>query len=396
MSVLSDQRVLVVGKLSSMGAREFRTFAAEHGATAAEPGDASATLIVIGDESWPKEAGASPLVVLDEATRGLVRSGRASVVAESALWERLGLVDSASAVRRLYTPAMLASLLGVSLSAVRSWQRRSLIRPAKLVHRLAYFDFTEVTAARRLAALDAAGVSPQRLARSLSSLARRFPEVARPLGELPLVVVGRQLLLRQDESLVDTAGQYRIDFDAADDEPEHPRDATAARNILAPPAFHADAPPATPDELLSAAAELEEQGDVSAAIDACRAALAAGGPKAEACFTLAELLYRSGDLAAARERYYMAVELDEDFVEARANLGCVLAETGQLELAAAALEGALECHRAYADAHYHLARVLDELGHSERAGAHWHTFLELAPDSPWADEARDRVTVTST
>ena len=109
------------------------------------------------------------------------------------------------------------------------------------------------------------------------------------------------------------------------------------------------------------AAELEEDGQLAAAAEMYRAAMAAAGPKAEICFQVAELLYRQGDLGGARERYYMAIELDEDYVEARANLGCVLAETGQRELAVAAFEGALRYHPDYADVHYHLARTLDEM-----------------------------------
>ena len=112
---------------------------------------------------------------------------------------------------------------------------------------------------------------------------------------------------------------------------------------------------------------------------------------AEWSFQLAEMLYRQEDLAGARERYYMAIELDEDFVEARANLGCVLAELGQRELAIAALEGALLHHQNYADAHYHLARLLDETEAASDAEVHWQRFLELAPESPWADEAAQRL-----
>ena len=119
--------------------------------------------------------------------------------------------------------------------------------------------------------------------------------------------------------------------------------------------------------------------------------MTAGGPRAEVCFLLAELLYRLGDVFAARERYFMAIELDEDFVEARANLGCVLAETGELELAVAAFQGALAHHRDYPDVHYHLARTLDELNRNEDAEEHWRLFLSLAPDSPWAAEARSRL-----
>jgi tetratricopeptide (TPR) repeat protein len=118
-----------------------------------------------------------------------------------------------------------------------------------------------------------------------------------------------------------------------------------------------------------------------------------GGPSPELCFQLAEFLYRLGEISAARERYFMAIELDEDFVEARANLGCVLAETGELELAVAAFQGTLAYHRDYPDVHYHLARTLDELHRGQEALQHWHQFLQLSPDSPWAIEARARLDV---
>jgi tetratricopeptide (TPR) repeat protein len=83
--------------------------------------------------------------------------------------------------------------------------------------------------------------------------------------------------------------------------------------------------------------------------------------------------------------------LNEDYVEARANLGCVLAESGQRDLAVAAFEGALKYHPDYADVHYHLARTLEELQQDNLAAEHWRRFLELAPDSPWAEEAKQRV-----
>jgi tetratricopeptide (TPR) repeat protein len=96
-------------------------------------------------------------------------------------------------------------------------------------------------------------------------------------------------------------------------------------------------------------------------------------------------------LSAARERYYSAIELDDDYVEARANLGCVLAEQGEMSLAEAAFRGALRYHPSFADAHFHLARLLDSMNRLRDAARHWHKFLTLAPASPWAEEARDRV-----
>jgi tetratricopeptide (TPR) repeat protein len=117
----------------------------------------------------------------------------------------------------------------------------------------------------------------------------------------------------------------------------------------------------------------------------------AAGPRAEIHFALADVLYRAGDLSAARERYYAALELDEEYVEARASLGCVLAETGELELAAATFEGALEYHADFADVHFHLANTLERLERAEEAQVHFAVFLELAPESPWAEAARDRL-----
>ena len=147
----------------------------------------------------------------------------------------------------------------------------------------------------------------------------------------------------------------------------------------------------TAEEMIESAATLEERGELAAAICLYRAVLAAGGPRPDICFQLAELLYLLGNVEAALERYYMAIELDEDYVEARANLGCVLVETGDPELAIAAFRGALQCHPDYPDVHFHLARTLDDLGEQAEAAAHWRTFLDLAPDSPWAEEARLRL-----
>src|SRR5437588_299693 len=198
----------------------------------------------------------------------------------------------------LYTAAMLAELVGVHVSRVRSWQRRGWIVAVEQKHRLAYFDFQELTVARQLAGLAKAGATPKLIAKKLGEVERQFPDVSRPLAELSLVLDGRSLLVRRGGELVEPGGQLRIDFDA------------------------------------------------------------------------------------------LALELDEDYVEARVNLACLLLELGEKDLAIAALEGALRSHEAYADAHYHLARTLDELGRLDEAIAHWQRFADLAPDSPWADQAQ--------
>jgi tetratricopeptide (TPR) repeat protein len=333
--------------------------------------------------------------LIDETMRLAAAEGRLEILHETQLWQRLGLVDTRHDVQRLYTPAMLADLLGVSVAVIRRWHRRGLIVPEREVHRLPYFNFQEVATARRLAQLVAAGSSHQAIEKKLADLARFVPNVERPLAQLAVIVEGKQILLRQGEGLIEPGGQLRIDFDALehcdglDDEASTP--VGNRPKILSLHDAASDPQEATPQQLFQLAADLEDEGHLPAAAELYRAALAAGGPSAQACFQLAELLYRMGDVTAARERYYAAIELDEDYVEARANLGCVLAETGQPDLAVAAFEGALRYHEDYPDVHFHLARTLDELQRSEQAELHWRRFLALAPDSPWASEARDRL-----
>jgi tetratricopeptide (TPR) repeat protein len=290
-----------------------------------------------------------------------------------------------------YSVTMLAQLAGVDAARIRRWQRRGWLVPAVQEHRLALFDFQEVTLARKLAELHRSGIKPALLARKLAEIERRYPHIQRPLVELGIVVEGRQLLVREGADLVEPSGQHRIDFAALEDDAA---DDAVPATIVTPAVFlarGAGVPTAPPAQLAEWAAQLDEAGDLAAAGEMYRAALAAGGPDPELCFQLADLLYRLGELSAARERYYQALELDENFLEARANLGCVLAELGQLDLAVAAFEGTLAAHETYADVHYHLARTLDDQNRADDASLHWRRYLELAPDSPWAAEARDRL-----
>ncbi len=432
------------------------------GVTVDEPND-DVQVIVLGESEVP------PVTAdwdrhFDGAIRAAIDAGRIEVITETQLWQRLGLVELEQHVRRLYTPAMLAELLGVPVAVVRRWHRRGLIMPVREVRRLPYFDFQEIATARRLAELLAAGMSPQTIEKKLAELGRFLPNIERPLAQLSVIVEGKNLLLRQGDGLVAPGGQTWFDFqrteqeaDEADSAAERESDLGAGRSpevvaqsgdvvppsgdVVARSPDHATAPgdlrsrpvarsgdrattygdratmrgdgapkrstepqailPIAPalfaratasvSDLVERAARLEEEGDLEAAADMYRTAMAIGGPDPSSCFALAELLYRLGDVTAARERYFMTIELDEEYVEARANLGCVLVELGQRELAVAAFEGALTFHGEYPDVHYHLARTLDDLDRSAEAEVHWRAFLSLAPESPWAATARQRL-----
>jgi tetratricopeptide (TPR) repeat protein len=386
--LFEGRRVAFAGKLAGMSRREAQQAVRDQGAVPVDRLEDAPQVVVIGEGDLGDVA---DWFERHDELRSAAERGECSVITETQLWEQLGLVDGEGDVRRLYTPAMLAALLGVPLAVVRRWHRRGLIVPAREIRRLPYFDFQEVATARRLAELVAAGNSPQRIEKKLAALQRLVPGVERPLAQLSVLVEGKELLLRQGDGLIEPGGQLRFDFEA----PPASQSPPIALPFLPQPGANSDAPPLSPEELCAWAARKDDEGELEAAAELYRAALVAGGPSATTCFVLAELLYRLGDLSGARERYYMAIELDEDYVEARANLGCVLAETGQLELAVAAFQGALSYHVDYPDVHYHLARTLDDLGRGEEAEQHWRIFLELSPDSPWATAASERLGQTS-
>jgi tetratricopeptide (TPR) repeat protein len=385
---LRGERIVFVGRLAGMSRRDAGKLVRRHAAIPLDRADASATLIILGENDLPLGDLGKAEGLLDDRARAAAEQGKLKVWTETELWQRLGLVDLEQHVHRLYTPAMLAELLDVPVAMIRRWHRKGVIVPVREVRRLPYFDFQEVATARRLAELLAAGCSAKTIEKKLAELARFVPEVERPLAQLSVIVDGKQLLLRHEDILSEPGGQLRFDFAAVE------RQRQDERGEAVPIATgDGPVPPfVTPEAMLSLASNLDEQGELEAATELYRAVLVAAGPRAEVNFLLAELLYRMGDLPAARERYYMAIELDEDYVEARANLGCVLAEMEQYELAIAAFEGALAYHDEYPDVHYHLARTLDCLGRDGEAELHWHAFLELVPDSPWSQQARDRLT----
>lgn len=388
---LEGRRVAFVGKLGGVTRRESQQLVRDQGGIPVNKCSVEVDLIVIGADELPL---VEEKELLSEEIRRAAGEGMLEIISETQLWQRLGVVDADQHVRRLYTPAMLAELLQVPVATIRRWHRRGLIVPAREVQRLPYFDFQEIATAQQLAQLVANGSSPKAIENRLAELSRLVPDVERPLAQLSVIVEGKQILLRQGEGLIEPGGQFRIDFDAieqGDSEPEHSSDAEHFATVSLAEHLAEQSEPTTPEEMVDAALAYEDAGQLEAAVEMYRAALTAGGARAELCFRVAELLYLLGDIAAARERYFMAIELDEDFVEARANLGCVLAETGELELAVAAFQGTLAHHRDYPDVHYHLARALDELDRHSEADSHWQEFLDLAPDSPWADEARERL-----
>ncbi len=315
------------------------------------------------------------------------------VVHETEAWERLGLVDTLPAAGRLYTAAMLAHLLNVSVRSIRRWHRRGLIQPVRTLGRLAYFDFQEVATARRLAQWITQGASTEAIERRLVELIDNAPDLRRPLDQLSILVEGRQVLLRVGEGLVESGGQMRFDFEPTDwAEADSTEDHSPDVLTFPPPRDQrAVDSPGQSDDLWAAAFEAEDDEDFAGAIDCYHAILARDGHRAEVHLQIAELLQRIGEPVAARERYFAAIETDPDDVEARAGLGLVLVETGQPELAVSAFLGAIAVNPEFAEVRYHLAVTLDALGRSAEAADHWRAVADSGTDGRWVEQARGRL-----
>ena len=214
---LANKRVAFVGKLGGMTKREASALIRQHGGIPVEkPCETELDLVVMGAEELPLE---DPDLLTVEV-RNAAATGSLEIISETELWQRMGFVEVEHNVQKLYTPAMLADLLGVSVSIIRRWHRRGLIVPVREVHRLPYFDFQEVATARHLAQLLAAGASPKAIEKKLAQLASYVPDVERPLAQLSVIVEGQQLLLRQGEGLVEPGGQLRIDFESLEEAQE--------------------------------------------------------------------------------------------------------------------------------------------------------------------------------
>lgn len=383
---LRDKTVYFLGKLAAFSRKDASDIVRCLGGKVARQLNPSVRIVVVGEGDvlstdwnlWNDQ--------LDAATREAFEAGRLEIVAEALFWQRYGeTVEGPAASDRpqqtLYTPSMLAELVGLPISLIRRLQRQRLIVPVRQTHRLAYFDFEALVPLKIVRGMLEAGLS---VAKALE----RLQKVKRNRSDLPseLHLRGRDILFVTKEGPIDQDGQRRFDFmlDPAPI-PEPPTFLRPDPLAVLDSIFRKQPEPDDVPALCEAASQLESDGRLREALDLYRAALSAGGPDPQINFQVAELLYRLGELPAARERYFMAIEQDDEFVEARANLGCVLAELGCDDLAASAFRGALKYHPEYAEVRFHLGMLLYRIGLSDEAAEHLQWFFQLTPDSPWIE-----------
>lgn len=390
---LQGERVTFTGTLASLTHAEAAQLVEENGGTATDYVSRQLTMLVIGEEGWPLEDNGQPSVKLQQVERWVQSGADIQILNESQWLTLLGLNDHRDEVHRLYTPAMLSSILGISVHVIRGWERSGLIQPVKKIHRLPYFDFREVSSARRLSDLMNAGITREEILDSLKQLpsVRRGDE--RPLEQLQILAHSLGVLVRDSHGLVMPAsGQRVFDFDS-EPEIEEPVEPDESPSILLNNIAHS--PDAPVEELnrdwLVEGCRLYDAGNVADALEAFRLAAMSSPQSSDVHFQLGECLYRLGNVQGALERYYAAAEHDRDFLEAWTQIGCLHNELGERTSARTAFQVALSILPEYPDAHYHLAETLKELGETALARQHWQEYLKHDHRGPWADIARARL-----
>lgn len=391
---LQGERVTFTGTLASTTHAEAAKLVEENGGTATDYVSRQLTMIVIGEEGWPLEDNGQPSVKLQQVERWIQSGADIQILNESQWLTLLGLNDHREEVHRLYTPAMLSSILGISVHVIRGWERSGLIQPVKRIHRLPYFDFREVSSARRLSELLDSGIPQQEIKDSL----KRLPSVRRgddrPLEQLQILAHSLGVLIRDSHGLVlPASGQRVFDFDQQSEVEPEPPEADEPRSILI--ANIANSSNVTDEDShrdwLVEGCRLYDANKISDALEAFRLAAMSSPQSSDVHFQLGECLYRLGNTRGALERYYTAVEHDRDFLEAWTQIGCLHNELNEQTAARTAFQVALTILPEYPDAHYHLAETLNEAGETTAAREHWEEYLKHDHRGPWAEVARQRI-----
>jgi tetratricopeptide (TPR) repeat protein len=368
---LEGLELAIAGQLAALSPAEASELVAAAGGRLVSAPTTATAFLVVGAQGVPlsEDGGLGPEL---EELRSLAAAGHPiPLVSEQEFLERLGLEERGAHLSTLYTSAQLGRILDVPQRRLQSWVRHGLIRPARVVQRLAYFDFRQVAAAKALSRLTAAGVTPRRIRASLEELQRWWPEAGATLGQLSaLEERGRLLVRTPDGALAETSGQLRLEFP-----PEEPGSAGLPESEF----------------WFQRALRLEEEERPEEAVQAYARGLDPAHPRPEIAFNLGNALYALGRFADAAAAFTLATEVDPAYVEAWNNLGNALARQGRQSEACCVLERALALAPDYADAHFNLAETLAAQGELEGAREHWRAYLALDPSSVWADEARARL-----
>lgn len=273
-----------------------------------------------------------------------------------------------------YSARHAAQLIGLPESAVRSCIRDGLVGTANTVP--AQLSFRDLSALRTVKALVDAGLPLPRVRRELLEIQKQLPP-GTSIAELTVEARNGQVHVRGTPVRGDAGGQLALPFEVAI-ETSAPAPAGELRELPRPPdaPVPVAVPPATADQWMSRAQLLEERDPV-AAIDAYRRSLRLRPDCTEAWINLGRLFAESNDSEAARDCFKTAVGLDPAEATAYYNLGVLAQDAGKESEAIELYRRSLELDPQLAEAHYNLATLFDQRGDSRSAIRHINEYRKL-------------------
>jgi len=268
-------------------------------------------------------------------------------------------------------------ILQISSRQLHGWERAGLIASQQA------YTFQDLGQLRTLRSLRAEAVPAASIRHSIVAM-KAVAGMTNPLLEATVVYTGStRIAFRHHGAMVDPIRrQLLFDFERAGQkdamgEPEPLRHPGESQRRL--------------QELFLSAVQAEEKGDKQRAIDIYREIVAADPSYAAAYINLGTLYFHLRQFERAEELYRRASEEDPQYVLAFFDLGNVLDELNRMEESIAAYRQAVALSPGYADAHYNLALALERKGELRQALRHWHAYLRIDRNGPWAEHARGQI-----
>jgi tetratricopeptide (TPR) repeat protein len=282
----------------------------------------------------------------------------------------------------VFTDREVSRLLALTPRRAGQLRRLGLLHP---VDRPGSYSFREVVSLRVARTLLEQGLTVRQVGKALAALKRLLPESEAPLAELRVAVRGGEVFIEKDSLLLEPSGQVVMEF-SGKELAEEVRD-NARRGLVRPIA--------RPESEAQRWFELASQWDADPAeweraMDAYQRVTTLDPQHGSAWNNLGLLHHRLGRYEDARRHYEVAVAADPTCAEAAYNLGSLHDDLADLSLAVTWYRRALEVRLDYADAHFNLASALERRGDLMTARRHWLRYVELDPDSRWAEIARAR------
>jgi len=274
-------------------------------------------------------------------------------------------------MKRFYDQKEVSKLTGISEIQIRYWDRAGLVPHINKQKELLFFDFRGLVAFRTIKELYKKGMTTRKIARCLKKLQNTLPEIDQPLTELRIEIHGKRVIIGKDSLRFTPEGQIIIDLSA---EPK------------APTPLPVDA-----EDLFFQALEHEDQGNLEAAQRKYKAVLEHQPDHTDALVNMGNIQHRRGSCSLAKDYYLKALRIDPDHIEANYNLANIFEEQGELQNAILFYQKAIHEDSEFADAYFNLGRVLERVGDLAEAKEKWWTYLNLDPDSEWADYVRSRL-----